>query len=77
MESSAPSQRVALIVLSSLIYGLQMIVMSPDQWYIAIQTAKHEARKAGVSAADFNKLIGKLEEARKDRFRANPLSSMF
>lgn len=75
--SSERSSKVALIVLSSLVFNLQREVLSQEVWYLAISSTLSDAVKAGVTKEEFKEIMTMLEASRKQQFKSNPLSALF
>ena len=66
--------RDILFVLLGIIDGLIGVVLSGDMWALAMYSAKDKCMQSGMSEATFIKIWQQLDEYRKERKRANPLS---
>ncbi len=75
--SCGASQTELLIVLSSILHGLQNVVLSPDQWWLAIHSARRDAKKAGLDAKTFDQIAARVEAARIEKVRFNPMARAF
>ncbi len=74
---SGVSPKEVSIVLSSIIFALQRVVLSHDAWWLAMHSAEHEAEQLGVPPEQFLKVKTQIERTRKARHASNPLSGMF
>ena len=60
-----------------LIESLQRNVLSGDAWMLSYSRMIDQAQRLDIDNDSIKNFIDKIEEARQNRFKANPLSCMF
>jgi uncharacterized tellurite resistance protein B-like protein len=72
------SEKEATIALFALVEALSFEVLSGDVWWLANHSAKKKAVETyGISEESYEAVMKKLEDARKQVRKGNPLHTMF
>jgi len=71
------SEEQTVICFAALIAGLQKVVHSGDQWWLAHHSAKRMVAEMGVPDEVYVGVMKKLEDVRKARNANDPMASMF
>lgn len=72
------NEREATIALFALVEALSFEVLSGDVWWLANHSAKKKAVETyGISEESYDSVMKRLEEARKQVRKGNPLHTMF
>ncbi len=73
-----PQGQDAAIVLFALVEALSREVMSSDVWWLANHSAKQRAiQKYGISEEVYDEVMEKIEKARQQVRKTNPMHTMF
>lgn len=74
---NVPQGHEASIVLFALVEALSREVMSSDVWWLANHSAKQMAtKKYGISEEVYDEVMEKIENARQQVRKTNPLHTM-
>lgn len=72
------SEKEAIASLLALIESLSYEICSGDSWFLAMLSAKRIAvQKYGIDEIVFLEMMTRVEKARKEKNKQNPMSSMF
>lgn len=72
------SEKEAIASLLALVESLSYEVCSGDVWFLAMMSAKKIAvQKYGIDEEVFLEMMTRVEKARKNKNKQNPMSSMF
>lgn len=73
-----PFEKEATIALFALVEALSYEVMSGDLWWLANHSARKNAiEKYGISEEAYDAVMEKVEKARKQVRKGNPMHTMF
>ena len=77
-DNRLPFKEEATIALFALVEALSREVMSSDVWWLANHSARKSAvDKYGISVEAYDEVMVRLEKARKEVRKSNPMHSMF
>ena len=77
VETESLSDSKTLLIITAVLEACMCTVLSDDVWTLTFSQAQHTCEKIGISKKEFDKVLIKLLEARKQRFKVNPMSGMF
>lgn len=66
-----------LAIMTAVVEASMCNFLSADAWELTFIQARHTCKEVGIPEEEFDNVLMQLGEARKKRFNANPMSSMF
>lgn len=76
-ESFGFSKDKVIVALTAMLCGLSCVVMSQDQWFLAMLGAKRKAQENGISEDEFMKIQERIFELQQRGRETNPMKCLF